>query len=38
LGTADTTSPVLMRLECAGLACSGVMVPEMNLKLPAQIS
>src|SRR2546429_7135565 len=27
-----------MRLECAVLACSGVMVPETNLRLPAQIN
>ena len=27
-----------MPLECAGLACFGVMVLEMNLKMPAQIS
>src|ERR1700730_6533969 len=27
--------PAPMRSECAVLACSGVMVPETNLKLPA---
>ena len=30
--------PVPMRLECAVLACSGVMVPETNLRLLAQIN
>src|SRR5882757_9862699 len=30
--------PAPMRSECAVLACSGVMVPETNLKLLAQTS
>src|SRR5258708_30921163 len=30
--------PVPMRLECAVLACSGGMVPETNLRQPAQIN
>src|SRR5882762_8085417 len=30
--------PVPMRLECAVLACSGVMGPETNLRLLAQIN
>ncbi len=36
--TADMIFPVPMRLECAVLACSGVMVPETNLRLLAQIN
>jgi hypothetical protein len=35
-GIADMIFPAPMRSECAVLACSGVMVPETNLKLLAQ--
>src|SRR5216683_1895295 len=34
----DMIFPARMRSECAVLACSGVMVPETNLKLLAQTS